>query len=133
MCRKHYSGTIHIKIIHNIMFNAVNYLLYEKNKLELDGDLLREFNPFFTSKVFSFYDSGRHCNYINDTLNIYSGIFETKEDEFKFFDAVIPKLKRKKSEYIKKAKVDKVKEVKEHVPEFLSKRELDMMNNFCKY
>jgi hypothetical protein len=91
------------------MFDAINYLLHEKNKSELDPDLLQEFNPFFTSKVFSYYDSGKYSGYINDTLNIYSEIFKTKEDKFKFFDAVIPKLKRRKSEYIKKPKIDVVK------------------------
>jgi hypothetical protein len=111
------------------MFDAINYLLHEKNKKELDVDLLQEFNPFFTTKVFSFYDSGKYCNYVNDTLNTYSGIFKTKEEEFLFFDNVIPKLKRKKSEYIKKNKTEKLKKEVEHIPEFLSKRELDLIKS----
>ena len=114
------------------MFDAINYLLHEKNKPELDPDLLQEFNPFFTAKVFSYYDSGKYCGYINDTLNLYSGIFETKEEEFKFFDAVIPKLKRRKSEYIKKPAQGKIKEDIQHIPEFLSRRELDLIESFCK-
>jgi hypothetical protein len=115
------------------MFTTINYLLHEKNKQHLDSDLLQEFNPFFTTRVFSYYDSGKYCEYINDTLNTYSGIFKSKEDEFKFFDAIIPKLKRRKSEYIKKTKADPVKEDIQHIPEFMSKREVDMVNNHCKY
>jgi hypothetical protein len=106
------------------MFTTINYLLHEKNKQHLDSDLLQEFNPFFTSKVFSYYDSGKYCTYINDTLNTYSGIFKSKEDEFKFFDAIIPKLKWRKSEYIKSNKNDKVKEENNHIPEFMCKREM---------
>jgi len=109
------------------MFESVNYLLHEKNKSELDVDLLQDFKPHFTTKVFSYYDSGKYCNYINDTLNVYSGIFKTKEDEFKFFDAVIPKLKRRRSEYIKKPKVEEVKEEVQHIPEFMSIREMSML------
>jgi hypothetical protein len=115
------------------MFEAINYLLHEKNKPDLDPDLLQEFNPYFTSKVFSYYDSGKYSNYINDTLNLYSNIFKTKEEEFKFFDAVIPKLKRRKSEYIKKPVNNKIKENVQHIPEFLSKREVDLIENYCKY
>lgn len=108
------------------MFEAINYLLHEKNKEELEVDILQSFVPFLTSRVFSYYESGKYCNYINDTLNIYSGIFKTKEDEFKFFDAVIPKLKRRRSEYIKKVKTeDNIKET-EHIPEFLSRREIEL-------
>ena len=113
------------------MFDTINYLLYEKNKKDLDFYLLDEFNPYMTTKVFSFYDSGKYCNYINDTLNVYSGLFKTKEAEFVFFDSVIPKLKRKKSEYIKKTKSEKIKDV-QHIPEFLSKREIDMINQSSK-
>ena len=114
------------------MFETINYLLYEKNKPELDPDLLQEFNPRITSKVFSYYDSGKYSNFVNDTLNVYSGIFKTKEEEFKFFDAIIPKLKIRRSEYIKKSKVEKIVEDIQHIPEFLSKREISLYEQ-CEY
>lgn len=112
------------------MFETINYLLYEKNKPELDPDLLQEFNPFITLKAFSYYDSGKYSNFVNDTLNVYSGIFKTKEEEFKFFDAIIPKLKIRRSEYIKKSKVEKIVEDVQHIPEFLSKREIALYEQF---
>ena len=109
-----------------MIFNTVDYLMFEKNKSELDPDLLEAFHPFITTKWFSFYDSGKYCGYINDTLNMYSGIFSTKEEEFKFFDHLIPKLKRRRSEYIKKEKIQKPLEEVQHIPEFLSRREIEM-------
>ena len=113
------------------MFKTINYLFHEKNRSELDVELLANFNPFITTKSFSYYDNGKYCGYINDTLNVYSGIFKTREDEFKFFDNVIPKLRRKKSEYIKKNKKE-LKKKSLPIPEFLSKREIDMYNLQCK-
>ena len=113
------------------MFKTINYLLHEKNKPELDVELLANFNPFITIKSFSYYDNGRYCNYINDTLNLYSGIFKSGDDQFKFFDKVIPKLRRKKNEYIKKSKPETPKKSLP-IPEFLSKREVDMYNLQCK-
>jgi hypothetical protein len=114
------------------MFTTINYLFHEKNKSELDSELIQNFNPYITRKAFSFYDSGKYCNYINETLNTYSGIFESKENEFQFFDSIIPKLKRRKSEYIKKTKKDKPKK-ELPISEFLSKRELAIYESINKY
>lgn len=114
------------------MFTTINYLFYEKNKNELDSELLHNFNPFITRKAFSFYDGGKYCVHINDTLNTYSGIFDLKENEFRFFDSMIPKLKRRKSEYIKKSKTEKSKK-ENPIPEFLSKRELAIYEAMNKY
>lgn len=114
------------------MFKAVNYLLYEKNKDGLDVELLESFNHLITMRTFSYYDSGTYCNFINDTLNVYSGIFKTKEEQFKFFDNVIPKLSRKRSEYIKKSKTIEPTNTSTHIPEFLSKRELDFYQTLNK-
>jgi hypothetical protein len=112
------------------MFDTVNYLLHEKNKSDLDVELLQTFNPFITTKCFSFYDSGKYCDFINNTLNVYSNIFQNVEDQFNFYDNIIPKLKRRKSEYIKKSKIEKEKiEIEHQIPDFLSKREIDYYNN----
>ena len=108
-------------------FDTVNYILYDKSKKELDNELLSEFTPFLVSKTFSFYDGGVHINYVNDTLNIYGNIFETSEETFKFFENVIPKLKRKKLEYIKKPKKPDEKTELLPVPEFSSRREQELL------
>jgi len=113
------------------MFNTINYLLNEKRKPELDADLLQAFNPFITQKTFSYYDSGRFCGYINDSLNLYSNVFKTVEDQFRFYEVMIPVLKRRKSEYIKKPKKTE-KDESIPLPEFLSRREVDLYETLSK-
>jgi hypothetical protein len=110
------------------MFTTVNYLLHEKRRPGLDPELLENFNPFITTKSFSFYNNGQFCNYINDTLNVYSGIFKSREAEFRFFENLIPRLSRRKSEYIKKGKRDPVEA--SAVPEFYSRREIEALKNY---
>jgi hypothetical protein len=112
-------------------FNTIQYLLFLKNKPELDSDLLESFVPFLTTKTFSFYNND-YVDYINESLNVYGYIFDSKENQFKFFDNIIPKLKRKKIDYIKKTKKEKEKDPIP-VPEFYSKREIDMIESLCKY
>lgn len=82
------------------MFNAINHMLFEK-KEEMTNELLEEFSPYMVTRYLSFYDKDL-LNYANNTINIYGQIFETDEEKFKFFENVIPKLKRKKINYISK-------------------------------
>ena len=112
------------------MFNTINYLIHKKDKKELDAELLGNFNPFITNKVLSFY-KGVDCNYINDTLNTYGNVFPHVEEQFKFFENIIPKLKYQKYEYIKKPKQEE--KIVKIIPEFYSSRELDLFDNLSKY
>lgn len=106
------------------MFNTVNYLLFQKRK-ELDNELLSEFSPYMVSRYMSFYD--KDClNYVNDTVNIYGKLFNG-EDQFKFYENVIPILKRKKIDYTSKKKKEKTDNNK-IVPEFYSKREIEYLD-----
>jgi hypothetical protein len=111
-------------------FETINYLLFEKRK-ELDGELLNSFNPYMTAKTLSFYNDGKMANYVNDYLNCYSNIFSTKEDQFKFYENIIPIQKRKRITYIKKPKTEKIEEIP--VPEFYSRREIDLFEDMNKY
>lgn len=112
-------------------FNTINYLLFEKKKRELDKEMLDEFSPFITTKFASFYENGKYVDIINDTLNRYSQVFKTKEEQFKFFDNIIIKDRKRKINYIKKPKKDKSEVLP--IPEFYSKREIDMMEELDKY
>ena len=114
------------------MFRAINYLLHEKKKPELDVELLESFNPVITSKSFSYYNRGSYCDYINDTLNLYGNIFKIKEDQFKFFDNMIPKLPIRRGEYIKKPKLVEAEVDLTPPPEFLSKREVALYKTLTK-
>lgn len=111
------------------MFNTIDYLLFEKDKHELDNELLANFTPYMVARYLSFYDSSL-IGYTNDTLNTYGNIFKSKEDQFLFFQNVIPKLKKKRIAYIKRPKEEKKKdEDPVPVPEFYSRREMDMINS----
>ena len=82
------------------MFNAINHILFEK-KGEMTNELLEEFSPYMVTRYLSFYDKDL-LNYSNETVNRYSQIFDTDEETFRFFENVIPKLKRKNIKYISK-------------------------------
>jgi hypothetical protein len=112
-------------------FKATNYLLFEERNSELDSELLQEFSPYMTNKTLSFYGDGILIDHVNDILNVYGNLFSNKEDQFKFFENIIPKLPKKKINYIKKQKVEKKEETP--IPEFYSKRELEMFEEMYKY
>lgn len=99
-------------------FDTINYLLFDKRKKELDSNLLNDFNTYLTTRYASFINNGQFVNYINDTLNRYSNIFDTNEDKFKFFNNVIIKTKRHKVDYIKKKKQNKLEELQNSNKEF---------------
>lgn len=82
------------------MFNAINHILFDK-KGEMTNELLEEFSPYMVTRYLSFYDKDL-LNYSNETVNRYSQIFDTDEETFRFFENVIPKLKRKNIKYISK-------------------------------
>jgi len=84
------------------MFNAINHIIFDK-KGEMTNELLEEFSPYMVTRYLSFYDDDL-LNYANETVNKYDQIFETDEEQFRFFENVIPKLKRKRIDYISKKK-----------------------------
>lgn len=112
-------------------FNTINYLLFDKKKKELDKEMLDEFSPYVTTKFASFYENGKYVDIVNDTLNRYMNLFKDKEDQFKFFDNMIIKDRKRKINYIKKPKKEKNESLP--IPEFYSKREIDMMEELDKY
>ena len=112
-------------------FKTVTYLLFEKQKPELDSELLEEFDAYLTTKSFSFVNDGAYVDFVNDTINIYGNIFPSKEETFKFFDNVIPRQKKSRINYIGRPKTPKVEE--QIIPEFYSKREFDMFDKYSKY
>jgi hypothetical protein len=84
------------------MFDTINHMLFNK-KGEMTNELLEDFSPYMVTRYLSFYDDDL-LNYANETVNKYSQIFETDEERFRFFENVIPKLKRKRINYISKKK-----------------------------
>lgn len=84
------------------MFDTIDYMLYEDTK-EMTNELLSEFSPYMTARYLSFYDK-EFITYTNETLNRYSSVFNTDEERFRFFENMIPKLKKKHVKYISKKK-----------------------------
>lgn len=100
--------------------------MFEDVSKEIDSEALSEFSPYMVSRYFSFYENGKYIDYLNNTVNKYHNIFKTPEDQYRFFENVIPKVKRKKIQYVKKIKKQKVENVKQ-IPDFYSKKEWDLL------
>lgn len=112
------------------MFKAINHILFENISKDIDSETLDEFVPYMITRYFSFYDDGKYIDYINSTINKYNGIFKSVEDEYKFYENVIPKLKKKKINYIKKIKKDESKEsTTSIIPDFYSRREWENLTS----
>jgi hypothetical protein len=106
------------------MFKAIDYLLFSKRKTELDNEILEEFTPYMVNRYLSFYDESL-VDYTNDTINTYGNIFKNKEEQFQFYEQIIPKVKKRKINYIKKPKEElKKNNIPTAIPEFYSKREM---------
>lgn len=110
------------------MFNAINHILFEKPSPEIDAEALDQFSPYMVNRYLSFYGSGEYVNYLNSTTNTYYTIFDTPEEQYKFFEHIIPKLKKRKINYVKRVKKDTSSDIpKLAVPDFYSKKEWEML------
>ncbi len=116
------------------IFDYLNSLLYTKKKIELNCDDESQFSLFMVNRWGSFY-SKEIANYINQTSNRYGSIYLDKHDQYNFLFSILPRIKFKKINYIKKIKQDK-EETKEIIPEFMSMKEykqnVEFINTLCK-
>jgi len=110
------------------MFKAINHILFEKPSAEIDPEELENFTPYMVCRYLSFYGNSQYVDYANNTLNKYSGIFKTDEELFKFYEHIVPKLKKTKINYVKKIKKEKVA-IEKNITEFSSRREMNMLTN----
>jgi len=63
-------------------------------------------------------------DYVNETTNKYWNLFSDKSSQYNYIYSVLPKLKFKRLNYIKKTKKEKKKEEEKLIlPEFYSERE----------
>ena len=92
-------------------FQLQNKLFYsKKDKAEdLDAEGEQAFVPFLFNRWLTFYNNDMSV-FVNETLNKFSTIFENKQDSYKLYYYLIPRLKFKKISYIKKIKKDKEEE-----------------------
>ena len=114
-----------------MFFDSLNNILFNKNTSEkrVQEDL-EEFSPFMINRWGSMYD-GNTCTLINATTNRFTSIFEDKMRIYKMFLYIIPRLGRKRINYIKKKKVELDEEDQELIDTLaheleLSKKEINM-------
>ena len=86
-------------------FQLQNKLFYSKKEDAgyLDSEGEQAFVPFLFNRWLSFYDNNM-CVFTNQTLNKFSTIFDNKQESYKLYYYLIPRLKWKKISYIKKKK-----------------------------
>ena len=89
-------------------FQLQNKLFYSKKEKagELDCEGEQAFVPFLFNRWLSFYNK-ELPGFVNETLNKFGGIFDDKQEAYKLYYYLIPRLKWKRISYIKKKKKDK--------------------------
>tara|TARA_R110000824_G_scaffold24798_2_gene86889 strand:+ start:9022 stop:9396 length:375 start_codon:yes stop_codon:yes gene_type:complete len=88
-------------------FQLQNKLFYSKkdNADVLDTEGEQNFVPFMFNRWLSFYNNDM-CVFTNETLNKFSTIFDDKQQSYRLYYYLIPRLKWKRINYIKKKKKD---------------------------
>ena len=86
-------------------FQVQNKLFYSKKDdagyLDTEGE--QSFVPFLFNRWLSFYDNNMSV-FVNETFNKLGNIFDNKQETYKLYYHLIPRLKWKKISYIKKKK-----------------------------
>ena len=90
-----------------MIFDQLNDLLFTKShKCMSNVDHETDYNMYMINRWISMY-SPEMAHVVNNTTNWLYPVFETKMDHYKFNHVVMPKVQRKRINYIKKAKPDK--------------------------
>jgi hypothetical protein len=112
------------------IFQYLNSILFSKKKVDINCDDESQFSLFMINRWTSMYSKELN-NYVNETTNRYWNIHTDKRDQYQYVYNIIPRLKFKRLNYIKKIKKDdKIKEEEVIVPEFYSKKEFKQMKEF---
>mgnify|MGYP003627750319 CR=1 FL=1 len=94
-------------------FQLQNKLFFSDKRKEsgfLDSEGEQSFVPFLFNRWLSMYSKDT-VGFVNSTLNKYCGIFDTdKQKTYRLYYNLIPRLKFKRINYVKKVKPDKDKQ-----------------------
>jgi hypothetical protein len=116
-------------------FQLQNNLFYSKKSKEpLDVEGEKSFSPFMFNRWLSFYNKDL-ASFTNETLNKFHSLFDDRQETYKLYFNLIPRLKFKKIEYIKK-KTNEDKEDELHLiakSNCISKREIQQYVDLQKY
>ena len=109
------------------IFNYIDSILFNKKRVNTINEGETQFNLFMVSRWCSMYSTDI-VKILNDTSNIHGKTFLTKQEQYDFLFNILPKVKRKKLNYIKRNREDKKEENTEieNLAKFseLSKREV---------
>ena len=119
-------------------FQLQNKLFYSNKSKQpepLDSEGEQAFVPFLFNRWLTMYSKDT-VGFVNETLNKYCGIFDTdKQKTYKLYYNLIPRLKFKRINYIKKLKKDKDKQEEFDQLKIIAKnnnmsvREIEMYTN----
>ena len=117
-------------------FEVLSNTFHTKKVNELDQEGLGFFNGYMISRWLSFY-SDSQCIFVNETLNKFGYIFQDKQPQYRLFFNLIPRLRFKKIQYIKKKKEQQEKEEKLPMVQvarqmFMSAKELQQYVDLAK-
>ena len=88
------------------IFDYINDVLFFKQKNLLQNvDDSDSFNPYLVNRWVSMY-SPECAVVINSTVNWLYPIFDTKQEQYTFLTDILPRVSRKRINYIKKKKTD---------------------------
>jgi hypothetical protein len=110
------------------IFNYIDSVLFTKKKLNTINEGETQFNLYMLNRWCSMYSSDV-AQILNETTNKYGKLFQTKQEQYDFILNMLPRVKKKRLNYIKKVK----EEAKKEDPEIaliaksmeMSKRELE--------
>lgn len=85
------------------IFNFIDSVLFNKKKLNTINEGETQFNLYMVNRWCSMYSSDV-AQIINETSNKYGKLFQTKQEQYEFVLNMLPRVKKKRINYIKKIK-----------------------------
>ena len=96
------------------IFNYIDSVLFTKQKLNKLNEDETQFNLYMLNRWCSMY-SPDVTQIINETTNRYKEVFSLKQDQYNYILNILPKVKKRRINYIKKIKTEE-KEKDENIP-----------------
>lgn len=108
------------------IFDLISSVLFTKKHIELDVEEEKEFSLYMLNRWVSMHSPVK-ASIINNTINKYWRVFETKQDQFNFLFHILTKERFKKISYIKKTALKKQKASKDEEEQLIR---MHAHNNF---
>ena len=91
------------------IFSYIDSVLFSKKKLNTINEGETQFNLYMLNRWCSMYSSDI-AQILNETTNKYGKLFQTKQEQYDFILNMLPRVKKKRLNYIKKVKEETKKE-----------------------